>query len=365
MQGPAACATKSVAMRQWKKALMNFRFILQAVIALAALCGPSAHAFESVVNSSFSYSARLFSEIDGSFSREASVATGIPTRAKTVNNSAAAQEDLLRSGFRADVISAESDAVIDAMAEKTRKIEPDWKTRFPDQSSPFGTTIVFVVRGGNPMGVEDWEDLRREGLALMFADPAISTVGRYVLLNAITHADRRYGSREPEKQAFLSEMLERRVTPGAGAMAASANFFAKGVGDVLLTYESEALSAIEDYGKDRFQIVYPKTLLLVKFPVAIVDKVVSEKGTADIARAYVDFLYSSKGQEIIAKNNYRPSSAGGLGSQASSRFPALEMTEIASLGEKRLENILALNDAPVLRELIRGRPESVTPGLYE
>lgn len=329
---------------------MNIRLIVGPVVAFALLCGARAQAFESLINSSFTYSARLFGEIDASFSHEISGRTGIPTRTKTTNNSAAAQVDLLRSGLRADVVSVESDAVIDEMVEKTRRIEPCWKARFPNQSSPYGTTIVFVVRSGNPMGVDDWEDLRKEGVALIFADPAISIVGRYVMLNAMTHANRQYRQSEPERNAFLSTMLARRIMPGVGAMVANSSFFTKGMGDVLLTYESEALSAIEDYGGDRYQIIYPKDQIFVRFPVAIVDKVVAEKGTATLAKAYIDFLYSAEGQRIIAKHNYRPGAPHLVDAQTRSKFPPLETAEAASLAEMRLAYLPARSNATTVRD---------------
>jgi sulfate transport system substrate-binding protein len=195
---------------------------------------------------------------------------------------------------------------IDALATQGKLLPANWQTRLPDNSAPYTSTIVFLVRKGNPKGIKDWGDLARPGVSVITPNPKTSGGARWNYLAAWAWALRQPGGGPATAEAFLGKVYKNVPVLDTGARGSLTTFAQRGIGDVLVSWENEAFLATRDLGKDQFQIVVPSVSILAEPPVAVVDKVAIRRGTADVARAYLEYLYSKPGQEIIAKHYYRP-----------------------------------------------------------
>jgi sulfate transport system substrate-binding protein len=234
-------------------------------------------------------------------------------------------------GNAADVVTLALAADIDAIAATGRLLPVNWQSLLPDNSSPYTSTIVFVVRKGNPKGIHDWGDLVRTGVAVITPNPKTSGGARWNYLAAWAWARAQPGGDDAHAREFLRRLYANVPVLDAGARGATTTFVHNGLGDVLLTWENEAMLAVREVGADKLEIVVPSVSVLAEPPVAVVERVALRHGTREVARAYLDYLYSKEGQEIIARHFYRPRDAE-VAAKYASQFPKLRLVTIADFG---------------------------------
>lgn len=228
-------------------------------------------------------------------------------------------------GLQADVVTLALAYDIDALVDRNL-IPADWQKRLPNNSTPYTSTIVFLVRKGNPKGIKDWDDLVKPGIGIIPANPKTSGAARWAYLAAWGYALKKYGS-EDKAREFVAAFYKNVPVMDTGARGATTTFVQRKIGDVLVGWENEAILALKELGKGDLEIVYPSISILAEPPVTWVDRVVSKRGTEDIARAYLEYLYTDVGQEIAAKNHFRPRSQAALAKFAND-FPKLELFTI-------------------------------------
>ena len=235
-------------------------------------------------------------------------------------------------GLAADVVTLALAADIDAIAAQGKLLPINWQSRLPDNSSPYTSTIVFLVRKGNPKGIHDWGDLVQPGIAVITPNPKTSGGARWNYLAAWAWALKQPGGSDADGARFCAQPLPATCRCSMpGARGATTTFVQHGLGDVLIAWENEALLAISELGSDRLEIVVPTVSVLAEPPVAVVDKVVLRHGTREVARAYLEYLYSKEGQEVIAQHFYRPRDPQ-VAARYAARFPQLKLATIADFG---------------------------------
>jgi sulfate/thiosulfate transport system substrate-binding protein len=233
-------------------------------------------------------------------------------------------------GLEADVVTLALSYDIDQIAEKAGLLPKDWQSRLPNNSLPYTSTIVFLVRKGNPKGIKDWSDLIKEGVSVITPNPKTSGGARYNYLAAWAYAEKTLGSKEAAKD-FVKKLYKNVPILDSGARGSTTTFIQRGQGDVLLAWENEGFLAINDSenGNGQFEIVVPPSSILAETPVAVVDKIVKKNGTEDLAEAYLQYLYSPIGQKLAAKHYYRPSKPEHADPADLKRFPKLELFTVA------------------------------------
>lgn len=230
-------------------------------------------------------------------------------------------------GLEADVVTLALAYDIDQIAEKGGNLPADWQKRLPDNSSPYTSTIVLLVRKGNPKGIRDWGDLAKPGVSVITPNPKTSGGARWNYLAAWAWALRQPGGSEAKARDFVSRLYKNVPVLDAGARGSTTTFVERGIGDVLIAWENEALLAIKELGRGKFEVVAPSLSILAEPPVAVVDKVANKHGTKDVARAYLEYLYSETGQEIAARHFYRPRMAS-VAAKYAAEFPKLNLVTV-------------------------------------
>jgi len=283
---------------------------LRKILSLLVLATLPASAGPSVLlNVSFDVSRQLFQQINPAFVAYWKVQSG---EALAINQSHAGSSKQARAvidGLEADVVTLNQSTDIDAIAEQGGLLPLNWRTLFPNHSAPYFSTIVFLVRQGNPKAIQDWDDLVKPGVSVIVPNPKTSGNGRYSYLAAYAFALKQSGKNDPEARKFVAALFKHVPVLDNGGRAATTSFTQRDLGDVLLTFESEALLTAKEIGGGKFQVVVPSQSIEAEMPVAVVEKFSKRHGTQKSARAYLDFLYTEEAQEIIAQNFYRPRSA--------------------------------------------------------
>jgi sulfate/thiosulfate transport system substrate-binding protein len=279
-------------------------FVLTGIAATLALIGSAAAADFTILNVSYDPTRELYDHISKAFAQKFNADTGKTIEVKTSNGGSGAQARAVIDGLAADVVTLALAYDVDAIADRGL-IAADWQKRLPQNSAPYTSTIVFLVRKGNPKGIKDWDDLVRPGVKIITPNPKTSGGARWNYLAAWGYALRKYGSDDKARE-FVKAIYANVPVLDSGARGATVNFVERGVGDVLIAWENEAFLAINELGKDRFEVVVPSISILAEPSVALVDKVVDKKGTRAVAQAYLEFLYTPEAQEIEARNYYRP-----------------------------------------------------------
>jgi sulfate transport system substrate-binding protein len=274
---------------------------------LAAAAGPARAtppAPVTLLNASYDPTRELYEEVNTAFSRTWKANTGQEVTIRQSHGGSGKQARAVIDGLEADVVTLALAYDVDAI-EKAGLIRPGWASRLPDRAAPYTSTIVFLVRKGNPKGIKDWDDLVKPGVAVITPNPKTSGGARWNYLAAWGHQVKRTGD-EAKAREFVRKLYQNVPVLDSGARGSTTTFIERGIGDVLLAWENEAILALNKLGRDRFDMVVPSTSILAEPPVAVVDKVAERRGTAAVARAYLEFLYSEQGQEIAARNYYRP-----------------------------------------------------------
>ena len=278
-----------------------FQLVSAAALTLSMATAAQAQA---LLNVSYDPTRELYQAFDAAFTKYWQGKSGKAVQIRQSHGGSGAQARSVIDGLEADVVTLALSADIDAIAQ-SGLINPAWQKRLPQNSTPYTSTIVFLVRKGNPKGVKDWNDLVKPGIKVITPNPKTSGGARWNYLAAWLYAKQLPGGTDAKAKAFVAQLLKNVPVLDSGARGATTTFVQRGIGDVLLSWENEAYLALAEQ-PDKVQIVVPSISILAEPPVAVVDKVVDKHGTRAVAEAYLQYLYSSEGQEIAAKNHYRP-----------------------------------------------------------
>ncbi|MDF2669192.1 MAG: sulfate transporter [Paenibacillus sp.] len=258
-----------------------------------------------LLNVSYDPTRELYQEFNKAFSKYWLDKKGQTVTFKQSHGGSGKQGRAVIDGLEADVVTLALAYDIDAIQE-TGLLQKDWQSKLKSNSSPYTSTIVFLVKKGNPKGIKDWDDLIKPGVQVITPNPKTSGGARWNYLAAYGYAYNKNGKDDAKAKEFLQKLFKNVPVLDSGARDSTTTFVQRGIGDVLLAWENEAFLSINEFGKDKFEIVNPSVSILAEPPVAVVDKVVDKKGTRDVATAYLEYLYTEEGQDIAAKNYYRP-----------------------------------------------------------
>ena len=276
-----------------------------AVGALLSAVLPAAHADVSLLNVSYDPTRELYQDYNVAFAKHWKVTNKEVVTINQSHGGSGKQARAVIDGLDADVVTLALGYDVDALAQK-KLIPTDWQKRLPHNASPYTSTIVFLVRKGNPKQIKDWGDLIKPGLGIITPNPKTSGGARWNYLAAWAYALKQPGGNDEKAKEFVGKLFKNVKVLDSGARGATTTFTERGIGDVLLAWENEAYLAVKELGPDKFEIVTPSLSILAEPPVSVVDKVVDKKGTRKVAQAYLEYLYSPEGQEIAAKHYYRP-----------------------------------------------------------
>ncbi|MCL6544010.1 MAG: sulfate ABC transporter substrate-binding protein [Bryobacteraceae bacterium] len=292
-------------------------------------CGRSSSPRVSLLNASYDPTREFYQEFNAAFARHWRRLHGVDVTVKQSHGGSGKQARAVIDGLRADVVTLALAYDIDAIAARGL-IAPNWRERFPFNSCPCTSTIVFLVRKGNPKRIRDWEDLIRPGVAVITPNPKTSGGARWNYLAAWGYALQKHSGDENAARSFVAQLYLNVPVLDSGARGSTTTFVQRGIGDVLLSWESEAFQAIAELGADRIEMVTPSLSILTEPPVAVVDRVAERRGTAEPAAAYLEYLYSDEGQRIAARHYYRPQNPQAA-SQSPVRFPQLHLFRLGEL----------------------------------
>jgi len=285
----------------------------------------------TLLNVSYDPTRELYNDYNAAFAKYWRSKTGQVVGIKQSHGGSGKQAQSVINGLQADVITLALGSDVDAVATHGKLLPVNWQSRLPYNSAPYTSTIIFMVRKGNPKGIRDWSDLVKPGVAIITPNPKTSGGARWSYLAAWGWARRQPGATAATAREYVRQLYKHVPILDTGARGATTTFVQRGIGDVLLAWENEALLAMREAGADKLQIVVPPLSILAEPCVAVVDKVVLRRGTREVAQAYVQYLYSKEGQEIIARNYYRPRDAE-IAAKYSNRFPKLAQFTVADLG---------------------------------
>jgi len=295
-----------------------------AILAAGLLAGNIAIADRTLLNVSYDPTRELYQDFNKEFTQYWKNKTGETVTVQQSHGGAGKQARAVIDGLDADVLTLAITYDIDKIADKAKLLPKDWQTRLPNNSIPYTSTIVFLVRKDNPKGIKDWDDLIKEGVSVITPNPKTSGGARYNYLAAWAFAEKKYGSKEAAKD-FVKKLYKNVPVLDSGARGATTTFLQRGIGDVLLAWENEAFLAIKELGEGQVEIIAPPSSILAETPVAVVDTIVNKHGTKDLAEAYLQYLYSPVGQKLAAKHYYRPSEPKYADPADLAHFPKLEL----------------------------------------
>jgi sulfate/thiosulfate-binding protein len=296
---------------------------------LGGLIPSFAGAQVTLLNVSYDPTRELYREINAAFIAEWNGAHSRKIRAiRQSHGGSGAQARAVIDGLNADVVTLALAGDIDAIAARTTRLPKDWQARLPRNASPYTSTIVFLVRKGNPKGVRDWGDLARAGIQVVTPNPKTSGGARWNYLAAWAHADKAFGGDEAKVRDYMAKVLANIPVLDTGARGATTTFAQRGIGDVFLSWENEAFLALAEFGADKLEIVVPSLSILAEPPVAMIDGTVDAKGTRAEAEAYLRFLYTPKAQAIIARHGYRPRDRQHADPKDLAKFPEIALVTI-------------------------------------
>ncbi len=300
--------------------------VLATLLALSAIGVPLAHADVTLLNVSYDPTRELYQAFNAAFARQWQATTGEKVTIRQSHAASGKQARAVIDGLDADVVTLALAGDIDEIANKGKLVPTDWQKRLPHNSTPYTSTIVFVVRKGNPKAIGDWDDLVKPNVSVVTPNPRTSGGARWNYLAAWEYAKRKYGGDDKAKE-FVARLYRNVPVLDSGARGSTTTFVERAVGDVLLAWENEALLAVKTFGPDRFEIIVPSLSILAEPPVALVDRNADRKGTRKVAEAYLQYLYSPEGQEIAARNFYRPTDPK-IAAKYGEQFPRLTLATI-------------------------------------
>ncbi|MNM38102.1 Sulfate-binding protein precursor [compost metagenome] len=285
--------------------MLSKKIIIAAVISAFAVLQTAQAADITLLNVSYDPTRELYQDVNTAFAKEWKGKTGDNVKIKQSHGGSGKQARAVIDGLEADVVTLALAYDIDALAEH-KLLAGDWQKRLAHNSSPYTSTIVFLVRKGNPKGIKDWNDLIKPGVSVITPNPKTSGGARWNHLAAWGYALRQPGGNEAKAKDFLGKLYKNVPVLDSGARGATTTFVERGIGDVLIAWENEAYLAVKELGPTKFDIITPSVSILAEPPVAVVDKFADKHGTRKVAEAYLNYLYTDEAQDIIAKNYYRP-----------------------------------------------------------
>lgn len=325
---------------------------------LVACGGRNSEGTRTIRNVSYDPTRELYQEINTAFATKWKTQTGETIEIEQSHGGSGKQARSVIDGLEADVVTLALAYDIDAIVQRAKLIAPDWQTRLPNGSTPYTSTIVFLVRKGNPKNIRDWDDLVRPGVAVITPNPKTSGGARWNYLGAWGHALRKSGGNEGAAKSFVSSLYKNVPVLDSGARGATTTFAQRGIGDVLLSWENEAFMALREFGADKLEIVTPTASILAEPPVAVVDAIVEQRGTRKVAEEYLRFLYTDAGQEIAAKHFFRPRSEAAL-ARSGIKFPVLQLFTVEEVaGGWTKAQAVHFNDGGVFDQIYTASPQS-------
>ena len=310
--------------------MLSKKLIIAAAISAFAILQSAQAADITLLNVSYDPTRELYQDVNTAFAKEWKGKTGDNVKIKQSHGGSGKQARAVLDGLEADVVTLALAYDIDALAER-KLLAADWQKRLQHNSSPYTSTIVFLVRKGNPKGIKDWNDLVKPGVSVITPNPKTSGGARWNHLAAWGYALRQPGGNEAKAKEFLGKLYKNVPVLDSGARGATTTFVERGIGDVLIAWENEAYLAVKELGPTKFDIITPSISILAEPPVAVVDKVVDKRGTRKVAEAYLQYLYTDEAQDIIAKNYYRPATAKAAQKYAS-QFAKVNLFTIDQVG---------------------------------
>jgi sulfate transport system substrate-binding protein len=299
---------------------------LLAGIAVPVPASADAPKEVTLLNVSYDPTRELYEAFNTRFAADWKARTGQVVKVRQSHGGSGKQARSVVDGLEADVVTLALAYDVDAVA-RAGLVKPDWQKRLPDNAAPYTSTIVFLVRKGNPKGIKDWDDLVKPGVQVITPNPKTSGGARWNYLAAWAHAAKKFGGDEPRVRAFVKALFANVPVLDSGARGSTTTFVERGIGDVLVSWENEAFLAAERLGQGQLEIVVPKLSILAEPPVAVVEAVADRHGTRAVAEAYLQYLYTEEGQELAARNHYRPRHAK-VAARYAGRFAKVELVTI-------------------------------------
>ena len=312
-----------------KKAVvvLGLLFVLFLSIHFFSTQGVAQSGQVSLLNVSYDPTRELYQDFNQAFAKYWKAKTGQTVIVEQSHGGSSKQARAVIDGLQADVVTLALAYDIDAISQNAGLLPADWQKRLPQNSTPYTSTIVFLVRKGNPKQIKDWDDLVKPGVSVITPNPKTSGGARWNYLGAWAYALKQPGGTEDKARDFVSRLYKNVPVLDSGARGSTTTFAQRGIGDVLIAWENEAFLSIKELGSDKVEIVVPSQSILAEPPVSIVDKVVDKKGTRSVAQAYLEYLYTPEGQEIAAKNYYRPR-LESVAKKYASTFPKIKLVTI-------------------------------------
>jgi sulfate/thiosulfate-binding protein len=308
--------------------MQTFKHLKKALLISALFVPLSTWAADiTLLNVSYDPTRELYQDFNAAFSKHWLAKTGDKVTVKTSHGGSGKQARSIIDGLDADVATLALAYDIDQLGDKAKLIPKDWQKRLDHNSSPYTSTIVLLVRKGNPKKIKDWDDLAKPGISVVTPNPKTSGGARWNYLAAWAYAHKKFGGDEAKTRDFVGKILKNVPVLDTGARGSTTTFVERGIGDVLLAWENEAFLAQKELGAGKFEIIVPSLSILAEPPVTVVDKYAKKHGTEQVAKAYLDYLYTEEGQEIAAKNYYRPTLAS-VAKKYESQFPKVNLVKI-------------------------------------
>jgi len=296
-------------------------------LTLAAALALSAADPVKLLNVSYDPTRELYQDINAAFAKQWKAKTGVDVQIAQSHDGSGKQARAVIDGLQADVVTLGLAYDIDVISEKAKLLPANWQTRLPNNSTPFTSTIVFLVRKGNPKHIKDWDDLVKPGVAVITPNPKSSGGARWSYLAAWGYALKRNNGDDNKAKDFVARLYKNVPVLDSGARGSTTTFAQRGIGDVLLSWENEAYLALNELGKDKVEVITPSISILAEPPVSVVDQIAAKHGATEVAKAYLQFLYTPEGQEIGARNYYRPRLAA-VAAKYAARFPKVNLFTI-------------------------------------
>lgn len=309
---------------------MSKKFSLVLGLLLFLLAGMAQAGTVTLLNVSYDPTRELYQDYNAAFAKYWKAKSGNDVQVQQSHGGSSKQARAVIDGLQADVVTLALAYDVDAIAQNAKLLPANWQSRLPNNSSPYTSTIIFLVRKGNPKGIKDWDDLVKPGVSVITPNPKTSGGARWNYLGAWGYALKKSGGDENKAKDFIAKLYKNVPVLDSGARGATTTFVERGIGDVLIAWENEVLLGAKDLGKDKFEIVVPSMSILCEPTVSVVDKVVDKKGTRAVAEEYLKYLYSPEGQEIAAKRYYRPRSEA-VAKKYASQFPNVKLFTLAEI----------------------------------
>lgn len=300
------------------------RKIIGLIAAIGLVASAGAHAATEILNVSYDVMRDFYKDFNPAFIAHWKEKSGETITVNMSHASSTKQARAVADGLQAEVLTMNQATDLLMLQKLGGVIAPDWNKKFPNNAAPFTSTTVFIVRKGNPKGIKDWPDLVKDGVQLIIPNPKTAGNGRYTYLAAWAYALRQPGGNDAKAKEYVANVFKHVPVLDAGGRGATTTFMQRNIGDVLLTFENEAEMIAREFGRGNFDVIYPSISILAEPPVALVERDVDKRGTRAVAQAYLEFLWSEKGQEIAAQNYLRPRNEAVM-KKFASQFPALSL----------------------------------------